>query len=54
MPVVGRKPYVPKMVRTTVYVSQDEQRALKAKLALEGITLSQWFRLKLAEELIKS
>lgn len=33
-----------KFIRVTVYVSQAEWRALKAKLATQGLTISEWIR----------
>ena len=37
--------------RITVYAPQDEYRRLKAKLALKGIAITEWFRRKVKEEL---
>jgi hypothetical protein len=33
-----------KFIRVTVYISQDEYRTLRSKLALKGLTISEWFR----------
>lgn len=33
-----------KFTRVTVYISQDDYRLLKSKLALKGLTISEWFR----------
>ena len=35
-----------KMQRVVVYVPQDTHRELKSKLAKEGISVSEWFRLE--------
>lgn len=37
--------------RITVYVPKFDYRRLKAKLALKGIAVSEWFRRKMKEEL---
>jgi F0F1-type ATP synthase beta subunit len=39
--------------RTTVYAPLAEVKRLKAKLALKGLTISEWFRQKMQEELKK-
>ncbi len=38
------RPSTPKFIRVTVYVTQHEWRALKAKLAGQGMTISEWIR----------
>lgn len=30
--------------RVTVYISDEDYRKLKSKLALQGLTISEWFR----------
>jgi hypothetical protein len=40
-----------KFIRVTVYLNPQEHRQLKSILALEGITVSEWFRRKIAEKL---
>ena len=37
--------------RITVYAPQDEYRRFKAKLALKGLAITEWFRRKLKEEI---
>lgn len=34
----------PKFVRVTVYVSRNQWQQLKGKLALQGLTISEWIR----------
>jgi mobilization protein NikA len=40
---------IPRFIRVTVYVSQREWRQLKAKLATQGMTISEWIRHKINE-----
>jgi len=40
-----------KLDRTTFYVDKDMVKRLKAKLILEGGTISNWLRQKMREEL---
>ena len=42
-------PVRPTLTRVTVYISPDEYRVLKSKLALKGLTISEWFRRMAAE-----
>lgn len=42
-----------KHVPVRVYIPEEKHRKLKAKLALDGISLSEWFRNKADEELNK-
>ncbi len=37
--------------RITVYAPQEAYRRLKAKLAMAGLTVTEWFRRKVKEEL---
>lgn len=39
--------------RTTIYAPLDEIKRLKAKLTLKGLSISEWFRKKMKEELEK-
>ena len=41
------------MQRVVVYVPQDTHKTLKSVLALQGLTVSEWFRNKVAEELVQ-
>jgi len=40
-----------KSIRTVVYVAPELLRQLKAKLALKGLTVTEWFRRKAQEEI---
>lgn len=40
--------------RVTVYSPQSEYRRLKAKLAMQGLSVTEWFRRKLREEINSS
>lgn len=41
----------PKMVRVTVYLTEAQHRKLKSVLALEGISVSEWFRQRITKKL---
>lgn len=41
----------PQYIPVRLYISKQKYRQLKSKLALEGMTLSEWFRRKADEEL---
>lgn len=39
------------LIRVVVYAAPELLRQLKAKLALKGLTVSEWFRRKAKEEI---
>lgn len=43
----------PKLKRFVIYISEDKHRLLRAKLALKGQTVADWFREKAQEEINK-
>lgn len=43
----------PKYVRVVIYLAESEHRALKTKLALKHVSVSEWVRRKVARFLDK-
>lgn len=42
-----------KQTRVTVYIPEKDYKQLRAKLIMQGITVSEWFRRKISKELSK-